>query len=226
MSRANWVKILLERFQGCIVAERLFEKRLQILGFLARRTVVAGSMPSIREIGKAVGLRSAQTVYHHLSRLEADGYLERLDDRPRTPVLTEKGWEVVGRAPLLGRVAAGRGLEAVAIGDETYSLIAGLLASRSGRRRYVLRVVGRSMTDARIEEGDLLVVEEDPSPPDGSVVVALLKGGEEATVKVLRREGDLVRLEARNGDHGDVVVAPEDVEIQGRVIHVIQTVGG
>jgi repressor LexA len=185
-----------------------------------------GSMPSIRETGKAVGLRSAQTVYHHLSRLEADGHLERLDDRPRTPVLTEKGWEAVGRAPLLGRVAAGRGLEAVAIGDETYSLIAELLASRSGRRRYVLRVVGRSMTDARIEEGDLLVVEEDPSPPDGSVVVALLKGGEEATVKVLRREGDLVRLEARNGDHGDVVVAPEDVEIQGRVIHVIQTVGG
>lgn len=208
------------------MAEQLFEKRLEILRFLARRMVAVGSMPSIREIGKAVGLRSAQTVHHHLNRLEADGYIERLNDRPRTPVLTEKGWEAVGRTPLLGRVAAGRGLEAVAVGEETYSLIAELLASHSGRRRYVLRVVGRSMTDARIEEGDLLVVEEDPSPPDGSVVVALLKSGEEATVKVLRREKDLVRLEARNGDHKDVVVDPEDVDIQGRVLHVIQTVGG
>jgi repressor LexA len=208
------------------MAERLFEKRLKILRFLARRTVAVGSMPSIREIARVVGLRSAQTVHHHLSRLAADGYIERLADRSRTPVLTEKGWEAVGRAPLLGRVAAGRGLEAVAVGEETYSLIADLLASHSGRRRYVLRVVGRSMTDARIEEGDLLVVEEDPSPPDGSVVVALLKGGEEATVKVLRRERDLVRLEARNGDHEDVVVDPEDVDIQGRVLHVIQTVGG
>ncbi len=208
------------------MTEQLFEKRLEILRFLARRMVAVGSMPSIREIGKAVGLRSAQTVHHHLNRLEADGYIERLNDRPRTPVLTEKGWEAVGRTPLLGRVAAGRGLEAVAVGEETYSLIAELLASHSGRRRYVLRVVGRSMTDARIEEGDLLVVEEDPSPPDGSVVVALLKSGEEATVKVLRREKDLVRLEARNGDHKDVVVDPEDVDIQGRVLHVIQTVGG
>ena len=208
------------------MAGQLFEKRLEILRFLARRTVAVGSMPSIREIAKAVDLRSAQTVHHHLNRLATDGYIERLTDRPRTPVLTEKGWEAVGRAPLLGRVAAGRGLEAVAVGEETYSLIADLLASHSGRRRYVLRVVGRSMTDARIEEGDLLVVEEDPSPPDGSVVVALLKSGEEATVKVLRRERDLVRLEARNGDHEDVVVDPEDVDIQGRVRHVIQTVGG
>jgi repressor LexA len=216
----------LHNLQERIMAEQLFEKRLEILRFLARRMVAVGSMPSIREIGKAVGLRSAQTVHHHLNRLEADGYIERLNDRPRTPVLTEKGWEAVGRTPLLGRVAAGRGLEAVAVGEETYSLIAELLASHSGRRRYVLRVVGRSMTDARIEEGDLLVVEEDPSPPDGSVVVALLKSGEEATVKVLRREKDLVRLEARNGDHKDVVVDPEDVDIQGRVLHVIQTVGG
>ena len=216
----------MHNLQERIMAEQLFEKRLEILRFLARRMVAVGSMPSIREIGKAVGLRSAQTVHHHLNRLEADGYIERLNDRPRTPVLTEKGWEAVGRTPLLGRVAAGRGLEAVAVGEETYSLIAELLASHSGRRRYVLRVVGRSMTDARIEEGDLLVVEEDPSPPDGSVVVALLKSGEEATVKVLRRERDLVRLEARNGDHEDVVVNPEDVDIQGRVLHVIQTVGG
>jgi repressor LexA len=99
----------LRNIQERIMAEQLFEKRLEILRFLARRTVAVGSMPSIREIGKVVGLRSAQTVHHHLNRLEADGCIERLNDRPRTPVLTEKGWEAVGRTPLLGRVAAGRG---------------------------------------------------------------------------------------------------------------------
>ncbi len=147
------------------MAEQLFEKRLEILKLIAHRSYRAGAPPSIREIGEAVGLRSTQTVYHHLGRLEADGYVRRLDDRTRTPVPTEKGWEAVGRVPMLGRVAAGRGLEAMAVGDEAYPLVADLLSSRSGRGRYVLRVIGESMTDARIEEGDLLVVEEDPSPP-------------------------------------------------------------
>jgi repressor LexA len=64
------------------------------------------------------------------------------------------------------RIAAGRGLEAVAT-DEAYSLAAELLATRSGRRRYLLRVVGQSMVGARLEDGNLLVVEEDEVPPDG-----------------------------------------------------------
>ena len=106
---------------------------------------------------------------------------------------------------LLGRIAAGRGLEAVAT-DEAYSLAAELLASRSGKRRYLLRVVGQSMVGARIEDGDLLVVEEDESPPDGSIVVVLLREGEEVTVKRLYREG--VRFETRGSSgrvRGDMV---------------------
>jgi repressor LexA len=71
---------------------------------------------------------------------------------------------------LLGRIAACRGLEAVAFGDEAYSLAAGLLAARSGRRRYLLRVVGQSMVGAGIEDGDLLVVEEDEVRLQGRVV--------------------------------------------------------
>src|SRR5215212_1915732 len=177
-------------------------------------------MPSIREIAQAVGLRSSQTVYHHLNRLEGLGYLERLDDRPRTPRLTEKGWGAVldDGTPLLGRIAAGRGLEAVVTGDEAYSLAAELLLPSSGRRRYLLRVVGQSMTGARIEDGDLLVVEEDEDPPDGSVVVALLRNGEEVTVKRLYREGDLVRLKPENGEHEDLIVPADRVRVQGRVV--------
>ena len=202
------------------MAEQLFEKRSEILRFLARRSGEKGAPPSIREIGKGVGLKSAQTVHHHLGRLEGDGYVRRLDDRTRTTVLTEKGWEVVGETPLLGRIAAGRGLEAVATDDGAYSLTSELLSSRSGRRRYTLRVEGDSMTGARIEEGDLLVVEEDESPPDGAVIVALL-GGEKVTVKSLYREGEMVRLRPHNNEHEDIVVPAEDLCVQGRVVYVV-----
>ena len=206
-----------------MAVDQLHSKRLEILSLLARREGTASRMPSIREIAEAVGLKSSQTVYHHLNRLEASGYLERLDDRPRTPKLTEKGWRAVldSGTPLLGRIAADRGLEAVAAGDEAYSLAAELLLPNPGRRRYLLRVVGQSMTGARIEDGDLLVIEEDENPPNGTVVVALLGNGEEVTVKRLYREGREIRLKPQNGGHEDIVLLGEDVEIQGRVVYVI-----
>ncbi|MDP8951259.1 MAG: transcriptional repressor LexA [Actinomycetota bacterium] len=209
------------------MAERLHPKRLEILKLLARREGRPGRTPSIREMAEAVGLRSPQTVYHHLNHLEEAGYVGRLDDRPRTPRLTEKGWGAAldGGTPLLGRIAAGRGLEAVVVGDEAYSLAAELLLPGAGKRRYLLRVVGQSMTGARIEDGDLLVVEEDESPPDGAVVVALLNGGEEVTVKRLYRDGDKVRLEPENGEHEGIVVPAEDVKIQGRVVYVVHPPG-
>ena len=125
---------------------------------------------------------------------------------------------------LLGRIAAGRGLEAVAI-EEAYSLAAELLASRSGRQRYLLRVVGQSMVGARIEDGDLLVVEEDESPPDGSVVVVLLREGEEVTVKRFYREGEMLRLRPENGDLTEVLVPAEEARVQGRVVYVLHPPG-
>src|SRR4051794_24997172 len=117
------------------MTEQLYPKRLEILKLLARRAGTPGRIPSIREIGEAVGLRSSQTVYQHLNWLEDSGYLERLNDRPRTPRLREKGWQTVldGDTPMLGRIAAGRGLEAVVTGDEAYSLAAELLLPSSGR---------------------------------------------------------------------------------------------
>ena len=201
------------------MSEELHPSRLRILEFLARRNPAEGP-PAVREVAKAVGLRSSQTVYHHLLRLEEDGYVERggLPGRKRRPLrLTQKGWRAVSTRPLLGRIAAGRGLEAIA-NEEPYSLAAELLTPRSGRRRFLLEAKGDSMTGAGIEEGDLLVVEENPSPPNGSVVAALILGEqEEATIKVLRRQGTLIRLEARNGAHVDIVVPADKVVVQGTV---------
>jgi repressor LexA len=208
------------------VADSLHPRRVRILNALASVGQGGEEVPTEREIGRRVGLKSSQTVHHHLLVLEADGYIERGEapSRKRRPVrLTQKGWEAVGRMPMLGRIAAGRGLEAVAMGDEAYALAAELLSSRSGKRRYLLRVVGQSMTEARIEDGDLLVVEEDEDPPDGTVVVALLRDGEETTVKRLRREeeGETVRLRSQNGGYEDIVVPAHEVKIQGRVVYVI-----
>jgi repressor LexA len=209
------------------LTEELHPSRLRILEFLARRDPAEGP-PAVREVGEAVGLRSPQTVHHHLLRLEEEGYVERggIPGRKRRPLrLTEKGWSAVSTRPLLGRIAAGRGLEAVA-NEEPYSLAAELLSPRSGRRRFLLEAKGDSMTGAGIEEGDLLVVEENPSPPNGSVVAALILDKEEATVKVLRREGDTVILKPRNGAHEEIVVPAERVVVQGTVEWVVRRMWG
>ncbi|WP_207956051.1 transcriptional repressor LexA [Rubrobacter marinus] len=200
---------------------------MEMLRHLARVAARGEGAPSVREVGEAVGLRSSQTAHKHLKKLEEAGYVERegASRRARGIRLTRKGWEAAGEMPLLGRIAAGRGLEAVEVGDEAYSLAAELLGSRSGRPRYLLRVVGQSMIGAHIADGDLLVVEEDEDPPDGTVVAALIRGGEEVTVKRLYRErdeaGETLRLRPENGEHEDLVVPAEDVAVQGRVVYVV-----
>src|ERR687889_665043 len=199
------------------MGEASHPRRVEILRYIARRASMEGPPPSVREIGAAVGLSSSQTVHHHLGTLEEEGYVSRVGRGARTLGLTGKGWEAAGNMTLLGRIAAGRGLEAVAT-DEAYSLAAELLSARSGRRRYLLRVVGQSMVGARIEDGDLLVVEEDESPPDGSIVVVLLREGEEVTVKRFFREGEVLRFrpEAPPGEYEEMVVPAEEARGEGR----------
>lgn len=203
-----------------------WKTRMEMLRYLARASARGEGPPTVREVGEAVGLKSSQTAYKHLKKLEETGYVEKEGSarRARGIRLTDKGWEAAGEMPLMGRIAAGRGLEAVTVGDEAYSLAAELLGSR-GRNRYLLRVVGQSMIGAHIADGDLLVIEEDEDPPDGTVVAALIGNGDEVTVKRLYRErgeaGDLLRLRPENGDHEDLVVPAEDVKVQGRVVYVV-----
>ena len=202
------------------MVEELHPRRLEILRYVGRSLAEGKAVPSLREIASETGLKNPQSVHAHLQKLEESDYLERGEaySRKLRPVqLTEKGWEIVGEIPFAGKIAAGRGLEALAVG-ESYSLTTELLASSSHRQRYLLRVVGESMQDGGIHDGDLLVVEEDPSPEDGAIVVALLHGGEEVTVKRLRRENGNIRLRAQSDGHDDIVVAANEVEIQGRVV--------
>lgn len=204
------------------MAEGAESRRMKILRFLARRDSRGEGAPSLREVSAAVGFKSSRSAFVHLRRLEEAGYVEREGGRARGVRLTGRGWEAATAddVRLLGRIAAGRGLEAVAEG-EAYSLATELFGSRSGKGRYLLRVVGQSMARAGIEEGDLLVVEEDDSPPDGAVVVALVEGGEEVMVKRLYREGGRVRLRSENDGYEDITLPAEAVLVQGRVLYVV-----
>ena len=204
------------------MGEGLGPRGVEILGFLVRRSMRGEGPPSQREVAFAAGFKSSRSAHVHLTKLEEGGYVERVSGQARGVKLTQRGWSAaLAETPLLGRIAAGHGLEAVSVGDEAYSLVAELLISRSGKERYLLRVVGQSMVEAGIEEGDLLVVEENESPPEGAVSVALLNGGEEVTVKRLYRENGLIRLRAQNPAYDDIVVPAEKVLVQGQVVYVI-----
>ena len=198
---------------------------MDVLKFLAGREVRGEGPPSIREVALAAGLRSSRSGQLKLSKCSEEGLISvgAGEGNKRRPVkLTNLGWEAVGEIPELGNIAAGPGIEAI-VQDGVYSLVAELASSRTGKRRYMLRASGRSMTGAGIEDGDELIIEEDESPPDGTVVAALL-GGEQVTVKRLYRkgeQGDLVRLAPANPDYQDIVVPADEVRVQGRVIRVL-----
>lgn len=178
--------------------------------------------PTAREIAAACGYKSSQSGHRVLSELEDEGLIQRLDAprNQRRPVrITERGWRVVGESTVMGNIAAGRGLEAVAA-EEAFSLSSELLYPVSGRQRHLLRVVGESMVGANIHDGDLLVVEEAEDPPEGAIVVALLES-EEVTVKRLYRENGSVRLRPENPDHEEIVLPAGQVQIQGKVVWVL-----
>lgn len=199
-----------------VVAENR-EIRMEILRYMARS---GGGGMSVREVGEAVGLRSSQTAYKHLRRLEEEGYVKRCGERRARGVwLTDRGWEAAGELPLMGAIAAGRPVEAVVEG-EMYSLYAELLAPGAGKTRFVLRARGDSMIGAHIADGDLLLVESGEDPPDGAVVAALLEDGT-VTVKRLYREGEMVRLRAANEAYEDLLHPAGEVVVQGRVEMVL-----
>lgn len=212
----------------------LHPRKLEILRYLARGGVGGGlapaaGPPSLRELGEAVGLRSTESAHRRVRELEAEGYLVRGEGRgrtrPRPLALTRKGWEAAGTAPLLGRISAGAGIEAIP-DEEAYPLAAELLGGRSGRRRFLLRASGESMVGAGIEDGDLLVFEEAEDAPDGEVVAALVNGDSDATVKRIFREGGRVRLAAENPEFEDIVAPAGEVRVQGSLEWVLHRARG
>ncbi|MBP3885599.1 MAG: transcriptional repressor LexA [Olsenella sp.] len=186
----------------------LTKRQKEIYEFICTYTNEHGYPPSVREIGKAVGLASPSTVHMHLKALQERGYIKRDSKKPRTIEVTDDGQsptdaklaEVKQNSddgtvslPLVGRVAAGTPILAEQNVEETFKLPISIVGDASS---FVLKVRGRSMINAGIFDGDYVVVKEQSDARDGEIVVALID--DSATVKTFYREDGRIRLQPEN----------------------------
>jgi repressor LexA len=201
---------------------KMTSRQQEIFQFIKRYAAKYGYPPTVREIGKAVGLASSSTVHAHLANLEKYGVLRRDPTKPRAiELLFDKAKKVVatgdGALPLVGRVAAGGPMLAEE-NIEDYVQVPAVAGGDEGE--YVLQVSGESMRDAGILAGDYVVVHSQESASDGDIVVALL--GDEATVKRFFRESDHVRLQPENPSMEPI--RSREVQVLGRVVGVFRKV--
>jgi len=187
-------------------------RQRQILETIRSLLARHGRTPTLKDIARRVGLASVSTVHKHLELLEARGLVRRRRKRGRQTIellpLARGGSAV--RVPLLGRIAAGRPIEAIA-DERSLTLPRDLIG---GGRTYVLEVKGDSMVQEQIRDGDYVVVEERRAARNGEVVVALIDG-REATLKTLRRDKGRIRLQPAHPSMLPIIVRPESLQIQG-----------
>lgn len=209
------------------------ERKQKIIDYIAATLRVRGYPPSVREIAGAVGLASTSAVHHHLSALQADGYLERGPTRSRalrlTPTAALRGGlssELVPGGtsaelhvlPVIGEIAAGGPIEAYQDVSETLS-VPELLAPSGDA--YVLKVRGDSMVDAHITDGDFVVIRPQETARNGDIVVAQVEENS-VTLKRFFKEKGRIRLQPANESYAPQFY--EDVRIQGKLIGVIRRV--
>ncbi|HUN78558.1 MAG TPA: transcriptional repressor LexA [Solirubrobacteraceae bacterium] len=204
----------------------LTKRQQEIFDFIRKYSAKYGYPPTVRDIGKAVGLASSSTVHAHLANLEKIGLLRRDPSKPRAIELLDRavenaveGVRSIVRAdglPLVGSVAAGQPLLAEENIEEYIPVpeVAG-----GGDGQYLLRVRGDSMKNAGILEGDFVVVRPQEVAHEGDIVVALL--GEEATVKRFFREEDHIRLQPENETMEPI--RSKEVRVMGRVVGLLRS---
>src|SRR5262249_44342703 len=196
----------------------LTKRQREILDYLNEFIQQHGYAPSLEEIGRRFGLSSLATVHKHLTNLQEKGFIKRAWNRSRSVEMVPT--RSAGRAvelPLLGFVAAGMPIEAVA-SNEAISVPEDLV----GRREtYLLRVRGNSMTDEQIRDGDFVIVEDRKTAENGEMVIALL-GGRDATLKKFYREHENIRLQPANPTMNPIIVPADEVQVQGVVVGVMR----
>lgn len=193
-------------------------RQKEVLDFLTGFTSSHGYSPSYEEIAAGLGLNSLATVHKHVTNLQNKGLLQRAHNRSRSidvlPARKErKGAE---RLPLLGRIAAGKPVEAIE-SAESISL-ADIIGTREV---YALEVRGDSMRDEHIVSGDYVLVERTRTAREGEIVVALVDNSD-ATLKRFYREGNLIRLQPSNTEMAPIYAPAQNVSIQGKVLGVLR----
>jgi repressor LexA len=203
-----------------VIEMDLTKRQKEIFDYIRRYASKYGYPPTVREIGKAVGLHSSSTVHAHLANLEKVGLLRRDPTKPRAIELFVDRAKRVIRGPglpLVGQVAAGGPLLAEE-NIEEYLDVPAVVGGESGD--FVLQVKGDSMRDAGILEGDYVVVRQADDAANGEIVVALLE--DEATVKRFYREKDRIRLQPANKAYKPI--RTRDAKLLGRVVGVFRSV--
>ena len=200
----------------------LTKRQQEIFDFIKRYSAKYGYPPTVRDIGKAVGLASSSTVHAHLANLERIGLLRRDPTKPRAIELLDRAAAGVRNLvqpglPLVGHVAAG--LPVLAEENiEEYIQTPSFAGGDDGQ--YLLRIRGESMQKAGILDDDVVVVRPQDTASDGDIVVALV--GDEATVKRFYQEADHVRLQPENDNMQPI--RSRDVQILGKVVGLMRSI--
>ncbi len=193
---------------------RITPKQQQILEYIKAQILEKGYPPAVREICKAVGLKSTSSVHSHLESLEKNGYIRRDPTKPRAIEILDDEFQVGRRemisVPVLGKVAAGEPLLAVDHIEEYYPVPADYMPKESC---FMVTVKGDSMINMGIYDGDLLMVKQQNTAENGDVVVALLN--DSVTVKRFYKEDHHYRLQPENDAMDPIIV--DDCMILGKV---------
>jgi len=222
----------------------LTRKQHDLLQFIQARLQRDGVPPSFDEMKEALDLRSKSGIHRLITALEERGFIRRLAHRARAieivrlPESLDPGARRPSAAaaaaapaashheaasielPVMGRIAAGTPIEAIQHASHNVAVPAAMLAARA--RHYALEVKGDSMIEAGINNGDIVVIQEQPTAQNGDIVVALIEG-EEATLKTFRRRGTTIALEAANPAYQTRIYHDHQVRVQGKLVGLIRT---
>src|SRR3990170_7964329 len=198
----------------------LTKRQKEVLDFVESYSQKKGYSPSFEEIRKHLKLASVSTVHFHISKIKEGGYLGKKKNKARAISVTEK--ESLVKIPLLGTIAAGEPIEAIQ-DKEMIAVPKSKIPSSS--EVYALRVVGSSMIDENINDGDIVLVRQQETAENGQKVVALINN-HEATLKKFYKERGQVRLQPANKNMEPLIFRNgRDVSIQGIVLDVIREEG-
>ena len=203
------------------MAQELTQRQRRVIEAIQAWITEHGFPPTIRELGKQVGIKSLRGVTTHLDALAKKGHLTRQRSARGIRLLQESGsYTTAHYVPIVGRIAAGAPLLAQEHLEGQLLIDASLLGQREPEHpspHFALRVRGESMQGAGILDGDYVIVRQQPHAEHGDIVVALL--GDEATVKRLFKDGDRIRLHPEHPTMAPIVVEPgQPIEILGKVV--------
>lgn len=209
-------------FIGVYVMTKLSKRQKEILEFIKKEVQTKGYPPSVREIGEAVGLASSSTVHGHLARLESKGFIRRDPTKPRAIEILDGDFtslmansSKVVNVPVIGKVTAGQPITAIENVEEFFPLPDRIVSPDD--QVFMLEIMGDSMIEAGILDGDYVIVRQQKTANNGDIVVAMTDENE-ATVKRFFKEKDYIRLQPENSNLEPIIL--RNVTILGRVIGV------